>query len=404
MQGELVSDRYRVQRKLGEGGMAIVYLAVDEKLGRNVAIKMLREKFENHSEVRVRFQHEARAISSLDHPNILKVYDYSGPNSQRLWIVTEIIHGRNLGQILETAPGGWLHPVIAACIVREICKALSLAHISGIVHRDIKPDNVMMTHHGAVKLMDFGIAKIQQSNSMTQTGMFMGSPSYMSPEQVRGRDLDHRTDIYSLGVLFYELISGRLPFTGQSTADIAIRILSGEFQHPRFLKDQLPTELNDLIVSMMASEPDNRPRSADSVAGAIDQYLARNKFETSTAELERCFRDPKGYGERLANLVQKTVIVSLPTQLISADYRTNAATKLPPDPLGIAHQIRAHNEHAIDHPKPFIPAAIINLTSPLQRMPSERPKLTPQVVATPRKDHTLPRRILPSAPKKAAEV
>ena len=215
--------------------MAVIHIAVDEKLGRDVAIKILKERYENHDEIRVRFQHEARAISAFDHPNILKIYDFSGENSLQLWLVTELIHGRNLAQILETTPSGWLHPIIAASITREICRALATAHEHGIVHRDVKPENVMITHHGTVKLMDFGIAKIQRITSMTQTGMFMGSPSYMSPEQVRGRDIDHRSDIYSMGVLFYELITGKLPFTGTSTADIAMRILTGEYSHPKFI-------------------------------------------------------------------------------------------------------------------------------------------------------------------------
>lgn len=392
MLGAMIGDRYRVIRKLGEGGMAIVYLAVDDKLGRNVAVKFLREKFQAHQDIRTRFQHEARAISGFDHPNILKVYDYSGANSPQLWIVTELIHGRNLGQIVETAPGGWLHPVIAACIVRETCKALALAHAEGIVHRDVKPDNVMITQHGIIKLMDFGIAKIRQNNSLTQTGMFMGSPSYMSPEQVRGRDIDHRSDIYSLGVLFYELITGKLPFSGQSTADVAMKILTGQYQHPKFLKEHLPVEINDLIVSMMSLDPAHRPQSTDTVGGIIDKFLERNGFETSHAELDRCFRDPKSYGERLAKLVQKTVLVAMPTQLIQPQTRMDAATRLPrSNGMKNATQklVQAHNEAAIDQPTPFVPA--IPAPHPAHAVPP--PPM--------RRDHALPRSAIPHVSRKA---
>jgi serine/threonine protein kinase len=304
MSGQLIGHRYRVLRKIGEGGMAVVHLAIDEKLGRDVAIKILRERYENHDEIRIRFQHEARAISSFDHPNILKVYDFSGEESRQLWIVTELIHGRNLAQILETTPSGWLHPVIAASIVREICRALSSAHEHGVIHRDVKPENVMITHHGTVKLMDFGIAKIQRITSMTQTGMFMGSPSYMSPEQVRGRDVDPRSDIYSLGVLFYELITGKLPFTGSSTADIAMRILNGDFAHPRFIMAGIPDSIDQCIVRCMSLQPENRPQSIEAVGESIDHLLESFGMDSSLKELERCFKDPKAYGDRLARILR----------------------------------------------------------------------------------------------------
>jgi serine/threonine protein kinase len=304
MSGQLIGHRYRVLRKIGEGGMAVVHLAIDEKLGRDVAIKILRERYENHDEIRIRFQHEARAISSFDHPNILKVYDFSGEESRQLWIVTELIHGRNLAQILETTPSGWLHPVIAASIVREICRALSSAHEHGVIHRDVKPENVMITHHGSVKLMDFGIAKIQRITSMTQTGMFMGSPSYMSPEQVRGRDVDPRSDIYSLGVLFYELITGKLPFTGSSTADIAMRILNGDFAHPRFIMAGIPDSIDQCIVQCMSLHSENRPQSIEAVGETIDHLLESFGMDSSLKELERCFKDPKAYGDRLARILR----------------------------------------------------------------------------------------------------
>jgi serine/threonine protein kinase len=305
-----------------------------------------------------------------------------------MWIVTELIHGRNLGQIAETAPGGWLHPVIAGCIVREICKALSVAHASGIVHRDVKPDNVMLTQSGAVKLMDFGIAKIQQNNSMTQTGMFMGSPSYMSPEQVRGKDVDQRSDIYSLGVLFYELVTGKLPFSGQSTADVALKILSGEYQHPKFLKDHVPQDLNDLIVSMMALDPSNRPRTTDTVARVLDQYFDRNQFESSAAELEKCFRDPKAYGERLARMIQQTLVVATPTHFLSMDERTRHASGFSAENK-VAARVRNFNEAAIDFPKSHMPETIM---LPQPKVQASKVLKFSQVPPPPqRRDHVLPK-------------
>lgn len=368
MSGQLIGNRYRVLRKIGEGGMAVVHLAVDEKLGRDVAIKILRERYENHDEIRTRFQHEARAISSFDHPNILKVYDFSGEDSRQLWIVTELIHGRNLAQILETTPSGWLHPIIAASIVREICRALASAHEHGVVHRDVKPENVMITHHGVVKLMDFGIAKIQKITSMTQTGIFMGSPSYMSPEQVRGRDVDNRSDIYSLGVLFYELVSGKLPFTGSSTADIAMRILNGDFAHPRFIMAGLPDSLDQCIVQCMALQPENRPPSIDYVGEKIDSLLQSMGLETSMQELERCFKDPKAYGDRLSKILKVSEAKQDPTVLIS-------------EPT--SRDIAKWNSQAINSPIP-------------------RPDVGSGAFAagTPRRDHLLPPRSVPHFTKR----
>lgn len=381
MSGELIGHRYRVLRKIGEGGMAVIHVAVDEKLGRDVAIKILKERYENHEEIRVRFQHEARAISAFDHPNILKIFDFSGEESKQLWIVTELIHGRNLAQILETTPNGWLHPVIAASIVREICRALQTAHEHGVVHRDVKPENVMITHHGGVKLMDFGIAKIQRITSMTQTGMFMGSPSYMSPEQIRGKDIDHRSDVYSLGVLFYELVTGKLPYTGSSTADIAMKILGGGFPHPRFVMAGIPSEIDQCIVRCMELQPENRPQSIEEIGTLLDQLLQSLGLESSLQELERCFKDPKAYGDRLAKILRVTAYKAAPTVIIDSDHqhaKENSEAVSSPK-----NSTRKWNQEAISSPIPRPDISGVNL---------------PQ--GSTRRDHLLPPRSVPQFTKR----
>jgi serine/threonine protein kinase len=379
--GELIGHRYRVLRKIGEGGMAVIHIAVDEKLGRDVAIKILKERFENHDEIRVRFQHEARAISAFDHPNILKIFDFSGEGSKQLWIVTELIHGRNLAQILETTPNGWLHPVIAASIVREISRALQTAHEHGVVHRDVKPENVMITHQGGVKLMDFGIAKIQRISSMTQTGMFMGSPSYMSPEQIRGKDVDHRSDVYSLGVLFYELVTGKLPYTGSSTADIAMKIIGGGFAHPRFIMAGIPEEIDRCIVKCMEILPENRPQSVDVIGSMLDSLLQHLGLENSMLELERCFKDPKAYGERLAKILRVTEYKAAPTLVLATNQPTaglvNSSTQQDSNPVS------RWNQAALNSPIP-------------------RPDISGQNLpqGSTRRDHLLPPRTIPHFTKR----
>ena len=203
-------------------------------------------------------------------------------NAERLWIVTEVIRGKNLAQYVQQFTGGWLHPVIAACIVREICKALEKAHAHKIVHRDIKPENVMLTVEGGVKLMDFGIAKDLGKAKLTVTGTFMGSPSYMSPEQIRGRDVDLRSDLYSLSVLFYEVVTGRLPFTGQTTHDVVMKIMEGGFTHPRYL---VPSSLPDRTERRHRQGDGEGPRrarfqSAREFGAEIDQQLKSARAST----------------------------------------------------------------------------------------------------------------------------
>lgn len=310
MKGRLLGNRYRIIDRIGEGGMAYVYVAIDEKLGRKIAIKVLHEHLSSNQEIRKRFQLEARAISGLDHPNIVKIYDFSGAQSDELWIVTEMLQGYNLAQFMERYPKGRIHPIIATCIVREVCKALDKAHSTGIVHRDIKPENIMITENGQVKLMDFGIAKDLQRSSMTVTGTFMGSPSYMSPEQARGRDVDHRTDIYSLGVLYYEILTGQLPFQGRSTHDVVLKIVEGQFTPPAHLLTSLSDNINALIIKAMARDAVLRFASASALGDELDNYLGNHGFVESHVELERFFSDRAQFEARLTKSMPQSAQAS----------------------------------------------------------------------------------------------
>ena len=318
MRNKLLGNRYRVVDLIGEGGMAYVYVAIDEKLGRRVAVKVLHEHMERNPEIRQRFQAEAQTISAFDHPNIVKIYDFSGDQIGRLWIVTEVIQGKNLAQYVQGLNNKWLHPVIAACIVAEICKGLSKAHESSIVHRDIKPENVMITYDGRIKLMDFGISKDLAKSSVTVTGTFMGSPSYMSPEQIRGRDVDWRSDIYSLSVLFYELVTGRLPYLGNTTHDVILKIMDGNFTHPRYLVPGIPPAYDELIIQGMSKQVNGRPQSADYYREIIDQTLRMLNFDESHIELERYARDPVTFNARLKNFNVGTATPPIPVTRLAA--------------------------------------------------------------------------------------
>jgi serine/threonine protein kinase len=323
---QLLGGRYRLQKRLGEGGMASVYLATDEKLSRKVAVKILHRHLLSQKEVRRRFYLEAKAISMIDHPNILKVYDYSGDRSEDVWIVTEVLKGLNLGDYLRTFPSRMLNPLLACLIVNEILKALEAVHRSQIVHRDIKPDNIFILDTGGVKLMDFGIAKNLQSNSVTSTGTFMGSPNYMSPEQIKSQYIDHRSDIYSLGVLFYEIITGEVPFKGHNTPAVVMKICEGRFYQPKDLVAGLPDEISRMIVKAMSIHPTHRFQSASQFSQDLEIFCSRFGLVESSIELERYRQNPALIESRMHPVYRKIERKAAP------DFTSQQAHYIPPRP------------------------------------------------------------------------
>ncbi len=408
MRNQILGGRYRILDRIGEGGMANVYIALDQKLGRKVAIKVLHKHMAENDEIRKRFQLEAQAVSSLEHSNIVKIYDYSGTDSEQLWIVTEIIKGHNISEFVQHFAHNRLHPVVACCIVREVCKALQAAHDNGLVHRDIKPENVMLTTTGLIKLMDFGIAKDTHHNSMTQTGTFMGSPSYMSPEQIRGKDIDLRSDIYSLGVLFYEIITGRLPYAGNSMHDVVVKIIEGGFTPPRFFIPGLSPQVDAIICKAIAKQPSQRHAAATQLGSDIDAYLKSQGFDESHIELERFCADRKTFNARLLRKGQnaakggddtdKNAALNEPTRRIQPVPSTKtsypfAVSKEQVEPTQILRpgatqaieHIRAHNQSALEKPAP---AAVTPAWS--------RKSVAP--VNAPRRDHMVPSQFMPPRP------
>ncbi len=406
MRNVVLGGRYRVMDRLGEGGMAVVYVALDEKLGRQVAIKVLHQQFADNQDIRQRFEQEATAISAMDHPNILKVYDYSGPNSSQLWIVTEYLKGKNLAKFVAEFPGAAMHPILASCVVLEVCKALDHAHSHQIIHRDIKPENIMMLDNGRIKLMDFGIAKnLHAHNSMTQTGTFMGSPSYMSPEQIRGVNISNVSDIYSLGVLYYEIVTGRLPYIGNTTHDVVLKIMEGRFTQPSQLNPQVPTDLNRVICKTMAREAERRFQSARALGRELAIILRRYDFMESHVELERFFSDRPGFEARLARLrMSRTSRTRSGPESGSSLARTTkdrapgmtSATVNPGlretrlfsgQDLQRMEEVRRHNERALNEPI----VATARQATQMERA---------AVASAPRRDHMLPSHIVPQVPRR----
>jgi serine/threonine protein kinase len=308
MQKQLIGNRYRIKGLIGEGGMASVYAALDEKLDRRVAVKILHQHLARNPDIRERFLLEAKTVSNLDHPNIIKVYDFSGLDSEQLWMVSEILYGVDLAEYVKRYPKNRLHPVVAILITREVCRALHEAHKLNIVHRDIKPENIMLLDTGQVKLMDFGIAKVHRAKA-TQTGTFMGSPSYMSPEQIRGSDVDVRADIYSLSVLFYEIVTGVLPYSGQTTAEVINKIMVGRYTAANLIAPELPFVINEIINKGMKSAKEERFQDILEMSDALDQFLKGFGFGDSSKELEQYTNNRMAFDERLARLkMPKTTV------------------------------------------------------------------------------------------------
>ncbi|ROP52137.1 MULTISPECIES: protein kinase domain-containing protein [unclassified Streptomyces] len=280
--GGLVGDgRYRLTHRLGRGGMAEVFAAEDVRLGRTVAVKLLRADLAEDPTSKARFTREAQSVAGLNHHAIVAVYDsgedFVGGQSVP-YIVMELVEGRTIRDLLlnAEAPG----PEQALIIVSGVLEALAYSHQHGIVHRDIKPANVIITHSGAVKVMDFGIARALHgaSTTMTQTGMVMGTPQYLSPEQALGKAVDHRSDLYAVGCLLYELLALRPPFTGETPLSVVYQHVQDIPVPPSETSDGCPPELDGLVMRSLAKEPDDRFQTAEEMRGLV-QYGLQMLYE-----------------------------------------------------------------------------------------------------------------------------
>src|SRR6059058_6237198 len=259
--------RYLILRKLGSGGMADVYLAEDKELGRRVALKLLNERHANDDQFVERFRREAQSAAGLNHPNIVSIFD-RGQAEGTYYIAMEYLDGRTLKELLVR--NGPTPIPIAIDYARQILGALAFAHRNGIVHRDIKPHNIVVGGDGRLKVTDFGIAR-SGTSQMTEVGSIVGTAQYLSPEQARGAPVDPRSDLYSLGIVLYEMLTGTVPFTGDTPLEIAMKHLSTTPEPPSERRPEVPHELDSVVLRALAKDPHERYQSADE----MDADLAR---------------------------------------------------------------------------------------------------------------------------------
>lgn len=271
VKGTKINDRYQIIKTLGEGGMANVYLAHDTYLDRNVAVKVLRGDLANDEKFVRRFQREALSATSLSHPNIVEIYDV-GEDDGQYYIVMEYVDGKTLKQVLKQR--GHLSVTEVIDIMLQVTDGMAHAHDAYIIHRDIKPQNIMILSNGMIKITDFGVAIALNSTQLTQTNSVMGTVHYIPPEQANGKGSTIRSDIYSMGIMMYELLTGLLPYKGDNAVEIALKHLREPLPSVRKFDSSIPQSIENVIIKATAKNPKNRYKDAremhDDLKTALD--------------------------------------------------------------------------------------------------------------------------------------
>ncbi|MBQ8659760.1 MAG: Stk1 family PASTA domain-containing Ser/Thr kinase [Bacilli bacterium] len=304
MKGQKINDRYQIIKSIGEGGMANVYLAYDTILDRDVAVKVLRGDLSNDEKFVRRFQREALNASSLSHPNIVEVYDVGDDNGQ-YFIVMEYIDGKNLKDLVKKR--GKLTVTEVVDIMSQIADGLSVAHDSYIIHRDIKPQNIMILENGLVKITDFGIAMAMNATQLTQTNSVMGSVHYLPPEQASGKGSTLKSDIYSMGILMYELLTGTLPYRGENAVEIALKHLKEPLPSIREEIEDLPQSVENIILKSAAKNPKNRYNDAREMYEDLKTCMDESRLNEEKHEYQNPELDSDG--KKFTKQIEKAVKV-----------------------------------------------------------------------------------------------
>ena len=323
--------KYDLEEEIGHGGMATVYRAQDQRLERDVAVKVIHKHLRENPEVRRRFVAEAKAVAKLRHRGIVEVYDVSDEDQEERYLVVELIRGYSLRQMLQERTV--LPPEVGATMVRTLCEAVQHAHEQGVIHRDIKPENVLIEpprppdaapkssvppigesdppRRGSgvstrkrqviVKLTDFGIAKVLDAQGVTSTGQILGSPAHMAPEQIEGGEVGPHTDVFALGVLFYECIVGHLPFEGKNPAQVLRRVLEGEYEPADAERPVVGGRWSKILARALAKDIEQRTPTAAELAAQITAELDALGIEDPRGDLVDYFDDERAYRARMAD-------------------------------------------------------------------------------------------------------
>ena len=313
-------DKYEVLQKVGEGGMATVYRGRHNTLDRDVAIKVLHPHLSSSPRNRKRFAREARAIEHLRHDNILEIFDYSGMDASDCYIITEYVEGDTLTAMLRSRRR--LPSEVVAIVGLHLAHALAYAHAEGILHRDLKPDNVMLRWDGTLKLMDFGIARFLDESQVTMTGALVGSPAFMSPEQAREGVLDHRSDLFSVGTMLFYLVTGQLPFSGSNPSLILKNVIEANRPSVAELAPAMSAALSDIIERLMSTQPDDRYDDAGQVAEALQAMLAESNVDPDDTRwsLKQFIEHPDDYQDHLADHLRQVLILRGRERLSAGDH------------------------------------------------------------------------------------
>ncbi len=303
--------KYRLLDEIGHGGMATVYRALDVRLGREVAVKLIHPHLRDSPEAGARFINEAKAVAKLRHPGIVEIYDVSDDDDVERYLVTELIRGPSLRKVLRDH--GALPPEIAACIGVQLCDALGHAHDASVVHRDVKPENVLIelddtARVASVKLTDFGIAKLIDVQGVTSTGQVLGSPAHMAPEQIEGGPIDVRADIFSLGVLLYECMVGRLPFDGKNPAQVLHRVLDGTFVPADKERPAVGARWSAIVSRAIARRPSERYQDVREFGAEMRSNLEQMEVEDPLAEVYRFLSDATAYEQTVASKLVRVLV------------------------------------------------------------------------------------------------
>ena len=315
-----VLDKYEVLQKVGEGGMATVYRGRHTTLDREVAIKVLHPHLSSSPRNRKRFAREAGAIEQMRHDNILEIFDYSGEDADDCYIVTEFVRGETLTELLSRC--GRMPSEVVAMVGIPLARALACAHEQGLLHRDLKPDNVMIRADGTVKLMDFGIARFLHESQVTMTGALVGSPAFMSPEQAVEGDLDARSDLFSLGTMLYYLVTGNLPFAGNNPSLILKNIIEGNRPGVTELAPSMSATLADVVECLLQKDRNDRYNSANDVAVALERVLQETGITAGAVSwsLQAFSADPDAYVLRLEAHLRTALMAQGRTYLSTGDH------------------------------------------------------------------------------------